>query len=207
MWLQSALSSLDACEGSYGYGPRRPCRASPGLAEGLQMHALHEEQLDEASPLKSLGWRDGLRSGRKLTTRDDWHSFEVRLLHPLEEGKSFDEAVFSPKSGDEGRCRSASPSLRGRFEAGAMAHAQGFDDEKFRGHAKIIARDVARVFAGHEAVDQLRLHMAAILRGYARRFPTLGYTQGMCFLAAVTCSKGPDAEQLFVDYMSAFQTL
>lgn len=29
-----------------------------------------------------------------------------------------------------------------------MAHAQGFDDEKFRGHAKIIARDVARVFAG-----------------------------------------------------------
>ena len=45
-------------------------------------------------------------------------------------------------------------------------------------------------------------------QGYARRLPELGYTQGMCFLALVTCSKGKDlAEQLFEDYMTSLKPL
>lgn len=35
--------------------------------------------------------------------------------------------------------------------------------------------------------------VVTIVGGYARKNPHLGYTQGMCFLAAVTCSKGVPA--------------
>lgn len=165
--------------------------------------------------------REGLLSGRKhLRTAGDreWHTFTVRLLLPLEEDKSlFLEDSVSPLSepetmGDIGhmvtRCRSASASPC--FERCRSPQALNEADDKFRDYAKVIARDVARVYTGHEQVDQLRLEMAAVLRGYARKNPHLGYTQGMCFLAAVTCSKGRDsliAEQLFADYMASFKLL
>lgn len=184
--------------------------------EDLHIGLLEEGEL---SPSKSV-FRDAIRwRGRRPSLRDEsysWHSFTVKLLLPLEEGKSFTEDVFSlsPTSESESmadigptmaRCRSASASPS--FERCKPAQDFGVDD-KFRDDAKVIARDVARIYAGHEHVDQLRLEMAAVLRGYARRHPELGYTQGMCFLALVTCSKGKDlAEQLFEDYMTSLKLL
>jgi len=53
--------------------------------------------------------------------------------------------------------------------------------------ALIISRDVARVFDGDHRVDKIRLRIADVLRHYAHQDPDLGYTQGMCFAAAVVC--------------------
>lgn len=174
----------------------------------------------ELSPSRSaLPTRLQRRRQVRACADHEWHSFHsltVRLLLPLEEGRSFTEDInsVSPISESESmgelghatRCRSASasPSMeRCKF-------AEVLLDDKFRDYAKVIARDIARVYAGHEQVDQLRLEMAAVLRGYARKHPDLGYTQGMCFLAAVTCSKGRSiavAEQLFEDYMASLKLL
>lgn len=184
--------------------------------EDLHISLLEEGEL---SPSKSV-FRDAIRwRGRRPLRSDEcysWHTFTVKLLLPLEEGKSFTEDVISlsPTSESESmadigpampRCRSASASPS--FERCKPAQDFGVDD-KFRDYAKVIARDVARIYAGHEQVDQLRLEMAAVLRGYARKHPHLGYTQGMCFLALVTCSKEKDlAEQLFEDYMTSLKLL
>lgn len=234
-WLGSALSpvSPERSDVPYGYGAGRPSHSSSCLSSALTAvgslstmasdEDLHIGLLEEGelSPSKSV-FRDAIRwRGRRPSLRDEsysWHSFTVRvkLLLPLEEGKSFTEDVFSlsPTSESESmadigptmaRCRSASASPS--FERCKPAQDFGVDD-KFRDDAKVIARDVARIYAGHEHVDQLRLEMAAVLRGYARRHPELGYTQGMCFLALVTCSKGKDlAEQLFEDYMTSLKLL
>lgn len=66
----------------------------------------------------------------------------------------------------------------------------------------MIARDAARCYQGDPRVDQLRLHMAQVLRSFASHSPQVGYTQGMCFLAAVACS-----ERHFEDSMGCLQQL
>eukprot|EP00928_Gymnodinium_smaydae_P099178 TRINITY_DN9393_c0_g1_i3.p1 TRINITY_DN9393_c0_g1~~TRINITY_DN9393_c0_g1_i3.p1 ORF type:complete len:273 (-),score=26.81 TRINITY_DN9393_c0_g1_i3:135-863(-) len=53
--------------------------------------------------------------------------------------------------------------------------------------ARIIARDVPRTFSGDARIDAVRLHVAELLRGYARADPEIGYVQGMCFVAAIFC--------------------
>ncbi|CAE7660683.1 HCc2 [Symbiodinium pilosum] len=58
-------------------------------------------------------------------------------------------------------------------------------DSRFHDAAVVIARDVARVFPSNNKVHDVRIEIAEILRAYAREDPDLGYTQGMCFAAAV----------------------
>ena len=43
------------------------------------------------------------------------------------------------------------------------------------------------MFAGNEHVDRVRIKMCNILRAYAQKDAELGYTQGMCYPAAVMC--------------------
>jgi hypothetical protein len=90
--------------------------------------------------------------------------------------------------------RSISQELGQRHEEQeAPSKSSEADDLKFRETAIVIARDVARVFAGDSHVDEIRLRIAEILRGYARTDPELGYVQGMCFAAAVTCLDGENS--------------
>eukprot|EP00913_Durusdinium_trenchii_P022080 g20748.t1 len=111
----------------------------------------------------------------------DWYSTGAHEMHHRRPDKNFAQfTMFWDK-------------LMGTYIPCRSPQALNEADDKFRDYAKVIARDVARVYTGHEQVDQLRLEMAAVLRGYARKNPHLGYTQGMCFLAAVTCSKGVPA--------------
>jgi len=60
-------------------------------------------------------------------------------------------------------------------------------------------------------VDTIRLRIADVLRHYARKDPGLGYTQGMCFAAAVICLKhsepSPSAEHAFEALMSGLRQL
>eukprot|EP00929_Paragymnodinium_shiwhaense_P072804 TRINITY_DN36964_c0_g1_i1.p1 TRINITY_DN36964_c0_g1~~TRINITY_DN36964_c0_g1_i1.p1 ORF type:complete len:520 (-),score=60.73 TRINITY_DN36964_c0_g1_i1:149-1708(-) len=72
-------------------------------------------------------------------------------------------------------------SLRVSVQAGNEAN------EDFQNFAKIIARDVKRIYVGHPAVDCLRVLIINVLRSYAQRDPEVGYQQGMCFAAAVVC--------------------
>jgi len=87
------------------------------------------------------------------------------------------------------------------------------DDPKFREAAIVIARDVARVFAGDARVDRIRLEIADVLRSYARKDPEIGYVQGMCFAAAIIClddnSLGAEAEarQRFTMLMNSLREL
>ncbi|OLQ06689.1 Major basic nuclear protein 2 [Symbiodinium microadriaticum] len=58
-------------------------------------------------------------------------------------------------------------------------------NSRFNEAAVVIARDVSRVFPSNSRVHDVRIEIAEILRAYAREDPDLGYTQGMCFAAAV----------------------
>lgn len=72
-------------------------------------------------------------------------------------------------------------------------------------YARTIARDVKRTFHGNSRVDDVRLQIADVLRSYAQRDPELGYTQGMCFAAAIVCLHNDDAAE--GDATGAFETL
>jgi len=175
------------------------------------------EEHDELTPQKRilLARRRSLRAAADAEQR---HADVVRPhvgLHPLEEGRSFildDMSCGTPSGSDvleagggEGLWRSASASPSFHHVKTPHRDVASTDVEsQFRDNAKVIARDVARVFAGHDRVDQHRVEMAAVLRSYARHHPDMGYTQGMCFLAAVACASGgrDAAGHRFRDYMS-----
>jgi len=81
--------------------------------------------------------------------------------------------------------------------------------ESFEQCARLIARDLPRTFSGNPKVDHVRLHVADVLRSYARKDPELGYTQGMCFPAAAVClsHEGSAADRCFEAIMKNLRGL
>ncbi|CAJ1368884.1 unnamed protein product [Effrenium voratum] len=94
--------------------------------------------------------------------------------------------MFDPDEGPVQRCLS-SPQLEKSALEDEEASRVLAQDDRFNGFAVVIARDVSRVFASHQRIHHVRLEIAEVLRAYAREDPDLGYTQGMCFAAAVVC--------------------
>eukprot|EP00438_Fugacium_kawagutii_P024047 Skav212910 [mRNA] locus=scaffold374:183339:189210:- [translate_table: standard] len=185
-WLGSALSPLDveSADVQYGYGARRPSSSSASascLSSALTcvgslstMASTSEDYEDLHQGLAEEGELSPSKSALRRRLRDEWHSwhtYTVRLLLPLEEGKSF----FTEDSW---------PPL------GLFVQATGSLLEQHL--SKGLSAQSGSKCCKHRTVR------------YARKHPDLGYTQGMCFLAAVTCSKGRNtavAQQLFEDYM------
>lgn len=96
--------------------------------------------------------------------------------------RCFSQELVTDKADKRGRCYSACSS----------ASPKAVDLPSFRERYTIIARDVARAFNGETRVDKIRLWIVEVLRGYARSDPELGYVQGMCFGAVVTCLDAKD---------------
>lgn len=98
---------------------------------------------------------------------------------------------------------------RSSFAWNEAKRSESGADGGFTEFARIIARDVPRVLAGDPTVDEVRLQMADVLRGYAHKDPELGYTQGMCFAAAVVCleNQGSDAAHAFEALMGVLRGL
>eukprot|EP00927_Polykrikos_kofoidii_P067745 TRINITY_DN63192_c0_g1_i1.p1 TRINITY_DN63192_c0_g1~~TRINITY_DN63192_c0_g1_i1.p1 ORF type:complete len:401 (-),score=46.62 TRINITY_DN63192_c0_g1_i1:32-1234(-) len=102
------------------------------------------------------------------------------------------------------------PSPDERYSGRGGANLQKTEDVSFREYARIIARDVPRVFAGIREVDTVRLRVLEVLRKYAQTDPEIGYTQGMCFAATVVCllARSPGcAEDMFELLMSGLRGL
>jgi hypothetical protein len=115
-----------------------------------------------------------------------------RMKEDCTRRRSSSQEFFTKKVGKRG-CHSGSI-------ASPCSSPKAVDSPDVRERHVIIARDVARAFSGEARVDKIRLRVVEVLRGYARKDPEIGYVQGMCFGAVVTCLGSKDlagAQQQF----------
>eukprot|EP00927_Polykrikos_kofoidii_P044841 TRINITY_DN38718_c0_g1_i1.p1 TRINITY_DN38718_c0_g1~~TRINITY_DN38718_c0_g1_i1.p1 ORF type:complete len:491 (+),score=48.99 TRINITY_DN38718_c0_g1_i1:149-1621(+) len=131
---------------------------------------------------------------------------------------SFNEEAFRPSLLDidddscpfVSRLTEPAPHTKSDVDSESINSSELGQDLAFKEHACIIARDVPRVFAGVREVDNVRMRILQVLRTYAQRDPEIGYTQGMCFAAAVVCLRDRavgSAEDRFVELMSGLRRL
>mmetsp|Transcript_14922 Transcript_14922/g.28017 ORF Transcript_14922/g.28017 Transcript_14922/m.28017 type:complete len:420 (+) Transcript_14922:86-1345(+) len=149
-----------------------------GIADTPELPASSRPRAESSEPLRGRS----CSSLDKFTVRP-----ELRLQSCIGDFRPEDESFCEPIkrciSSPTASSRMASPLAEEHLEEASRRLPA--DDDRFNEVAVVIARDVGRVFPANNKVHDVRLDIAEILRAYAREDPDLGYTQGMCFAAAV----------------------